>query len=225
MSIKRGALIILEGVDRSGKTTQSTNLVKTLKNEGEKIELMKLPDRTTETGKVIDKYLKKEIEMEVHAARLLFAANVWEAVPKITKLVESGTTVVIDRYAYSGLAYSAALPVGLNFAWCKASYSGVPRPDLVLFLDISTKDAATRGGFGEERYEQTELQSKVSKNYELLRDEDWVTVAAGRTIDEIHQEIKEKTIKTMKECAFKPFERKLWPMTNILGGVSPKTFF
>ncbi|XP_071949556.1 thymidylate kinase-like isoform X2 [Antedon mediterranea] len=111
MSLKRGALIILEGVDRSGKSTQCKKLVQTLHNQGEKIHLMRFPDRTTETGKLIDGYLSQKFELEDHAVHLLFSVNRWEAVPKITELVKSGTTVIIDRYAYSGVAFTAAKPV------------------------------------------------------------------------------------------------------------------
>ncbi|XP_071949555.1 thymidylate kinase-like isoform X1 [Antedon mediterranea] len=212
MSLKRGALIILEGVDRSGKSTQCKKLVQTLHNQGEKIHLMRFPDRTTETGKLIDGYLSQKFELEDHAVHLLFSVNRWEAVPKITELVKSGTTVIIDRYAYSGVAFTAAKP-GFTIDWCKASDSGLPRPDLVLFLDISTEDASTRADFGGERYEKTEFQSKVSKNYELLKDKDWKIVAAGRSIEEVHNEIKQLTTTAISDCAYQPL-RKLWQTTT-----------
>lgn len=74
----------------------------------------------------------------------------------------SGTSLVVDRYAYSGVAYSAAkgLP-GLDVPWCRGPDAGLPAPDLVVFLDISRDDAAARAGYGKERYEVAEFQDKV----------------------------------------------------------------
>jgi dTMP kinase len=47
---RRGALIVFEGVDRCGKTTQTTRLVDTLTKRGKDVRLMRFPDRTTATG-------------------------------------------------------------------------------------------------------------------------------------------------------------------------------
>lgn len=73
--------------------------------------------------------------------------------------LESGITVVADRYSYSGVAFSVAK--GLDRAWCEAQETGLPAPDAVLYLALSLDEAAARGGFGEERYEKRELQAKV----------------------------------------------------------------
>ena len=68
------------------------------------------------------------------------------------------------RYAYSGVAFSAAKP-GLSLNWCKQPDVGLPRstlhkyllvipchrPDLVVFMDVTEEVAKQRGGFGEER--------------------------------------------------------------------------
>lgn len=74
----------------------------------------------------------------------------------------SGTTLVVDRYAFSGVAYSAAKAVpGMDVEWCKAPDCGLPAPDLVVYLRVSNAVAAARAGFGEERYEKAEFQDKV----------------------------------------------------------------
>lgn len=75
----------------------------------------------------------------------------------------SGTTLVVDRYAYSGVAYSAAKGVpGMNVDWCRSPDIGLPAPDLVVYLRVNNAVAAARAGFGEERYEKAEFQEKVS---------------------------------------------------------------
>jgi hypothetical protein len=75
---------------------------------------------------------------------------------------------VCDRYAFSGVAFSAAKGT-LSIDWCKAPDRGLPKPDLVLFLDVSAEVAKTRGGYGEERYEKEEFQARVRKAFETLR--------------------------------------------------------
>ena len=61
--------------------------------------------------------------------------------------------------------------------WCKQSDVGLPRPDLVLFLTLTPEQAARRGGFGAERYEQTDFQQRVAANYAALSKEDnWKVV-------------------------------------------------
>lgn len=73
-----------------------------------------------------------------------------------------GTTLVVDRYAYSGVSYSAAKGVpGMDIEWCRNPDIGLPAPDLVVYLRVTNAVAAARSGFGEERYEKAEFQDKV----------------------------------------------------------------
>lgn len=107
--ITRGALIVIEGVDRSGKSTQCKKLVHSLEKINIKSKLITFPDRTTETGKVIDEYLRnKERKLSDEAIHLLFAANRWENYEKMKSLLHDGVTLVVDRYSYSGIVFSAA---------------------------------------------------------------------------------------------------------------------
>jgi len=57
--------------------------------------------------------------------------------------------------------------------WCKQPDRGLPRPDLVLFLDMPVADAARRGGFGDERYEKLDFQQLVRDNFLKLKEKDW----------------------------------------------------
>ena len=69
--------------------------------------------------------------------------------------------------------FALLLVQGFTMEWCKQPDVGLPRPDLVLYLTLSTKAAAARGNYGEERYEQTEFQASVMKNFNRLKDTDW----------------------------------------------------
>uniref|UniRef100_A0A8C4YS60 Deoxythymidylate kinase n=1 Tax=Gopherus evgoodei TaxID=1825980 RepID=A0A8C4YS60_9SAUR len=80
MACRRGALVVLEGVDRTGKTTQSRRLVEALRASGHLAELLRFPDRTTEIGRLISSYLENKSNLEDHTVHLLFSANRWEQV-------------------------------------------------------------------------------------------------------------------------------------------------
>lgn len=93
---KRGAFIVLEGLDCSGKTTQVQLLEQRFKDAAKPVKMMRFPgqspvplftrfmliyklDRSTVIGQMIDGYLKSDVEMEDHVIHLLFSANRWEA--------------------------------------------------------------------------------------------------------------------------------------------------
>lgn len=107
--MKRGALIVLEGVDRAGKSTQAKKLVESLIKRDIPAELITFPDRTTHTGKLISQYLSdSNCKIDDHAINLLFTANRWENADKMRKKIAEGTTLIVDRYSYSGIAFSSA---------------------------------------------------------------------------------------------------------------------
>ena len=183
---KRGTFIVFEGCDRSGKTTQVTRLVERLNKEGRSAEMLRFPDRTTGVGSIISAYLGRKEELHDRAVHLLFSANRWELERRIVSSLEAGTHVLVDRYAYSGVAFSAAKP-GLSLEWCKQSDRGLPRPDLVCFLEVSEEAAASRADWGGERYELTEFQRAVRDNYSKLRGPDWVTVSGEGGLEQVEQ--------------------------------------
>jgi dTMP kinase len=109
--------------------------------------------------------------------------------------IKAGTTVIIDRYYYSGCVYSAAKNnPNLDLAWCRHPEEGLPRPDMCLFLDISAEDAASRGGWGEERYEKKELQDRVRQLFADMRatddGSDFVTINAGQSLEDVEGAIR-----------------------------------
>lgn len=118
---------------------------------------------------MINSYLQGTSDQSDQAIHLLFSANRWEAVSNILVDLRSGCTVVVDRYSFSGAVYTTAKDKPqLSMEWCWNPEIGLPQPDLVLFLDISTEDAAKRGGYGDERYEKVEMQTKVRSLFKLL---------------------------------------------------------
>ncbi|XP_019859308.1 PREDICTED: thymidylate kinase-like [Amphimedon queenslandica] len=106
--------------------------------------------------------------------------------------LKSGTTLVIDRYAHSGVAFTAAKKVA-SVDWCKGPDRGLPCPDVIFYFHLSSEEALKRSGYGEERYEKKSFQEEVARVYEKLRDGSWFDVDASNSIDEIHKQLWDKT--------------------------------
>ncbi|KAH8731967.1 thymidylate kinase-domain-containing protein [Phaeosphaeriaceae sp. PMI808] len=190
----RGKLIVFEGLDCAGKSTQCQMLVESLQKDGTSVRHMRFPDRTTPIGQMINSYLSGQSESEDHVIHLLFSANRWEAAASIEADIAAGTTVIIDRYYYSGCVYSAAKNnPAMTLEWCRKPDVGLPRPDLCIFLDISAEDAAKRGGYGTEKYEKKEMQDRVRELFETLMQrkegEDFVRIDAGPSVDVVQRSI------------------------------------
>uniref|UniRef100_A0A8C6XR81 Thymidylate kinase n=1 Tax=Naja naja TaxID=35670 RepID=A0A8C6XR81_NAJNA len=211
MAGRRGALIVLEGVDRAGKSTQSRRLVEALWARGHQAELIRFPERSTETGQLISSYLEKKNNLEDHTVHLLFSANRWEQVPSIKEKLSQGITLIVDRYAFSGVAFTGAKE-NFSLEWCKQPDVGLPKPDLILFLQLSTSEAAKRGEFGNERYENTSFQEKVLQCfYHLIKDKslNWKLIDASKSVEDLHKEIKSFAEEAMQEAQHKPLGE-LW---------------
>ncbi len=229
---QRGALIVFEGCDRSGKSTQCQRLVKQLNSEKQGgAKFMRFPDRETRVGKLIDSYLRGQEHLDDHVIHLLFSTNRWEMASTLKKALEEGQNVIVDRYAFSGVAFSAAKE-GLTLDWCRQPDRGLPRPgenkkhfllykskilsilDLVCFLDVSPEEAAKRGGFGAERYETKDFQAKVRKNYDQLFEDNWKVVDTdGLSLDEVFDRVKSIVDDVIAKPDKGPIAP-LWPMNQ-----------
>ncbi|KAF9790060.1 hypothetical protein SFRURICE_002425 [Spodoptera frugiperda] len=205
--MKRGALIVIEGVDRTGKSTQARTLVENLKKKNVQAEYTNFPARDTEVGKIINNYLQLKNELSDEVIHLLFSANRWERAKNIIKTLEAGVTVIVDRYCYSGVAFSAAK--GLDLNWCKYPDVGLPKPDKVFFLTMPVDSIKQRNGFGNERYEVLNFQHKVSEIYSKLKEDNWEIVDASRPIDVIQEEMLKQTLNVVDVASDKKIE-KLW---------------
>lgn len=126
------------------------NLVKALMANGRQAKYVNFPDRTTECGGLINSFLTNKKDFNDETIHLLFTLNRWEAKMNMEKMLRDGITLIVDRYSYSGVAFSAAK--GLDLEWCKAPEAGLLKPDRVLLLTMTASAISKRGGFGDERY-------------------------------------------------------------------------
>ncbi|KAI5084033.1 hypothetical protein GOP47_0000202 [Adiantum capillus-veneris] len=205
---KRGALIVLEGLDRSGKSSQCASLVSFLNKQGISAEAWRFPDRSTAIGSMISSYLSSSADLDDCTVHLLFSANRWEKRSVMEAKLKEGTTLVVDRYSYSGVAFSAAK--GLDLNWCKAPDQGLLAADLVLYLNIPPEVAAARGGYGGERYEKMDFQLEVAKYYKKLQDSTWQTIDATKSIEEVQEDIKNASLRIIAECSEGQELLRLW---------------
>jgi len=188
---RRGLFIVFEGLDRSGKTSQSTRLADEMVKLGGKTKKMNFPDRQNCTGTIVNEYLKSSRDLSDECIHLLFSANRWEAREGIIKDLNDGMSIVCDRYCYSGVSYSTAK--GLSAKWCTAPDVGLPEPDVVVYLRINSEIAEQRGGYGEERYEKKAFQEKVGAQFENFcsSDKNWLIVDGAKTPDEVAKDIRD----------------------------------
>ncbi|KAH0815531.1 thymidylate kinase isoform X2 [Tenebrio molitor] len=198
--MRRGALIVIEGVDRSGKSTQCKKLVDSLKAMSVNADLVRFPDRSTHIGGLIDKYLKQKSHLCDEAIHLMFTANRWEKKEEMERLLKQGVTLVVDRYSFSGIVYSS-IKKNMKLHWCQEPENGLLRPDLVFLLTLSENEMAKRPNFGDERYENTETQEKVAKAFlDMSREQgDWEVVPADGTIEDVHKVLLERAVKKIAE--------------------------
>jgi len=113
----------------------------------------------------------------------------------IKQSLEEGITVVADRYAFSGISFSAAK--GLPFEFCLNPDAGLPLPDLTLFLTLPVEVASARSAYGSERYETVELQTRVRTEFASVAEEvinrhgkdRWVSVDATGSMDKVEEAI------------------------------------
>jgi len=224
---KRGAFILLEGVDRCGKTTQVALLVKHLLALSLATVSFRFPDRTTQVGGLINAYLQSSVQTDDRAIHLLFSANRWEAAPKLAETLARGTNVICDRYAYSGVAFTSAKVAEdrssmsggqLTLDWCTSPDIGLPAPDCVIFLDLDQDAAEKRGGYGGERYEKRDLQMRVRKRFGELQSIDekqgrvpWHVVDASQSIEDVTKNIASIVTDTLEQIQVGPAPlRRMW---------------
>lgn len=155
---------------------------------------------------MIHSYLTGTAQQDDHSIHLLFSANRWEAIKGIEQDLLSGVTIIVDRYSFSGAVYSAGKEnPGLSLDWAWYPEIGLLKPDVLFFLDISSADAAKRGGYGEERYEREEMQARVrTLFYDLFERLDNVPVHivnAGGTMDEVTANVLGKVSQLSKDSA------------------------
>lgn len=174
--MSKGKFIVFEGLDRCGKSTAINKLYERL-SPTFPTKSIRFPNRGGEVGVVIDRYLRKEVKLSRETIHMLYSSDRYEHRAMIEEY-RRDNIVLCDRYSMSGIAYSAAK--GLDLEWCKGCERLLPKPDLTVFIDTPMEELARSSGFGDEVHDSRTFQEKVYSVYrKLLRDEDNVLIVDG----------------------------------------------
>lgn len=148
----KGKLIVIEGTDGSGKRTQTDLLYKNLLKRRVKAAFLDIPVYESFTGELVARYLRNEFgRINPYLASTLFAVNRFQVKEKIDGWLKEGRIVIMNRYVSSNQTHQAANLRPQERAkfkkWvAKLEYEifKMPRPDLVLFLNVPVEIATAR---------------------------------------------------------------------------------
>ncbi len=142
-------LIVIEGVDCSGKETQTENLYKRLLDSGEKVMRISFPDYDSESSSLVKMYLrgdfgKSAYDVNAYTASAFFALDRFASFKtKWGEFLKDGV-VIADRYTTSNMVHQASKMDDEEdkkafIEWlCDFEYKklNLPKPDMVIFLDM-----------------------------------------------------------------------------------------
>lgn len=129
-----GNLVVIEGGDRSGRSTQVDLLVQWLEKKGQPVVRTDW-STSPHISKAIHK-AKVEGALRTVTFSLFYAADFADRVANVVlPALERGETVVADRYVYTAFARDAAR--GADRTWLRTLYNFAPQPDVVLYLAVT----------------------------------------------------------------------------------------
>lgn len=195
MTQRKGFMIVVEGIDGMGKSTQLAALEDFLTREGYRVRRTKEPTdsafgreirRIAQEGRA-GVSLEDELDLFLKDRELDVRENILPA-------LEAGEVVLVDRYFYSNIAYQGAL--GLDPEHIRRLNAGFPVPDLVLLLDAppTVGIGRIRGGRGEannQGYEQEDFLDRVRALFRAMPDANIVRIDATRDLETVTREVRD----------------------------------
>lgn len=145
----KGKLIVIEGLDGSGKSTQINLLAEEVKRRGLQYKQIKLPNYDGDSSALVKMYLagtfgKNPEDVNAYAASAFYAVDRFASFKTIWKDdYEKGSVILADRYTTSNAYHQMIKQPGENWdayiEWLEDfEYNkiGIPKPDLVIYLDM-----------------------------------------------------------------------------------------
>ena len=193
----RGKIIVIEGTDKAGKTSQSRMLAETLKVSGKVCVILDFPDYTTPIGMEIKAFLEGKRDYLPEVKHLLFSANRWEKKKEIESMLENGTIIVMNRYWQSNLVYGVAN--GMHINWLLRLDKGLPKEDIVLVILVNPNISAKRAEMQDAFESDPQLAAKAYKNYlKFAKQYRWKVIDGSKSKEQVHQEITKIIRKELK---------------------------
>ena len=201
-TMTHGTLIVLEGIDGSGKATQSALLEKKLKEAGKDVMHISFPDYASDSSALVKMYLKGDFgadpgDVNPYAASLFYAVDRFASYRmKWKDFYEKGGIIIADRYTTSNMVhqmtkYDDEEERTQFLSWLeKTEYEELelPRPDLVILLDIPlrmsealVKARAAEGGSMDIHEQHLDYLRKCHDAYQtLVRLYGWERIPCAR---------------------------------------------
>jgi len=150
--MKRGKLIVIEGIDSSGKTTHLNLLKDFFKKESIPFKTIDFPRYESFFGAMIARFLRGEFgpldQVNPYIISVIYALDRKDAKEEIEKWLEEGFVVISNRYATSNMAHQAGrLSQDKRSDYVKwdeeleYKINNIPREDIVIFLDMPVKES------------------------------------------------------------------------------------
>jgi dTMP kinase len=197
---KRGLLIVLEGIDGSGKSTQARLLVRRLAARGLHPALFREPTRG-KWGRLIREKARRAGSLTPEQELDLFVRDRRENVERnLEPALAAGKTVVLDRYYFSTVAYQGAKGIDAGRIRRMNERFAV-RPDLVFIIDIEAGRGLARiGGRGrrDELFEREDYLDRVREIFNGFKGRKFVHIDGNRDIRDISDEILGKVLKLLR---------------------------
>lgn len=206
--MEKGRFIVIEGLDGSGKTTQTKIITEKLIAKG--INVINQAEPTPhEFGRMCREVLSGRKKVTKSQFALLFTADRIDhninPDDGINMHIGKGDTVISDRYYYSTLAYQG-VDVGLDWLMhLNLDCEDIRKPDLCIFLDLLPEKSmerinANRSEDEIEIYENTEYLTSIRKRFynvidTLKESENIIVINADGTVDEVAEKIEEAVMK------------------------------
>jgi len=190
--VKRGKLIVFEGIDGCGKSTQLELAAAALRARG--LELVETREPTDgEFGRRIRAMARSGERVSPETELGWFVEDRREHMREVVEpALAAGRIVLSDRSYISTVAYQGARGLDPDQILA-ASEAEFPRPDLVLVFEISAEEGMARiearGGVVESAFEELAFQRRVAKGFEALEIVGLVRIEAGRGQEEIAQDV------------------------------------
>jgi len=210
--MKKSHFIAFEGIDGSGKSTQSRILSEKLKKEGFKVYSTFEPTDSP-IGSVIKNIFRHRIEADHRTIAGLYVADRLDHLLNKTNGIllkmDEGYTVVTDRYYFSSYAYQGT-HMSLDWVIQANSLSAeLLRPDLTIFIDVPPEVCMQRLSEGRDMiqlYESLDNLHNVRKKYfeafDKLKDQENIFIVDGnRSFDAIANDVWNKVYPLFKSQA------------------------
>jgi len=196
--LRKGRIVVIEGMDKAGKTTQSRVLVSALRNKGKLCASLDFPDYSTPIGREIKSFLDGKRDYPDETKLMLLSANRWERKEIIDRMLSNGTILVMNRYYHSNLAYGVSKNLELD--WLMTLDRGLPKEDLCIVLEIRPTISESRSQHAGDLFENDkDLLKNVYKNYrKLAKLFNWKIINGERSKEEVSRDILNMVLKFVK---------------------------